>query len=306
VKPPRPRPTARSLSTPITLTSVAVALSLGLLVGWSVLIVDTLWSGRTWLLVLGIVSIAFITTVLLMSGISLARQILEGRRQQTFVDSVTHELKSPLASLGLCLETLNRADLSEAQRRDVRAMMRQDVERLSAFIDDVLTASRLAHGGVRNLDAFVPVRLFDLASRARQRALARHERDEDELTLDIPQALSAKTDPTALETVLKNLIDNALKYSGRPARVTIQAAVVGDRVRIAVSDAGIGIAPDDLPRIFRRFYRGDSEEVRARSGTGLGLFVASELARGLGGRLEVSSPGPGQGATFTLDLPHRP
>ncbi|HRE91870.1 MAG TPA: histidine kinase dimerization/phospho-acceptor domain-containing protein, partial [Myxococcota bacterium] len=136
---------SRSLSTPITLTSVAVALSLALLVGWTLLVVDTLSTGTTWLLLLGIVSIAFITTVLLLSGIALAREIVEGRKQRNFVDSVTHELKSPLASLGLCLETLSRSDLTEAQRTELRAMMRHDVERLSAFIDDVLIASRLVH-----------------------------------------------------------------------------------------------------------------------------------------------------------------
>lgn len=104
--------TTRSLATPITLMSVAVVFCpLGLLVGWTLLIIDTLTTGTTWLLI-GIVSIAFITTVLLMSGIALAREIVEGRHSSGFADSVTHELKSPLASLGLCLETLARPELS--------------------------------------------------------------------------------------------------------------------------------------------------------------------------------------------------
>jgi signal transduction histidine kinase len=285
--------------------SVAVALSLALLVGWTLLIVDTLYRGHFWLLFLGIVSIAFITTVLLTSGISLAKEILEGRRQRTFVDSVTHELKSPLASLGLCLETLNRTDLSEEQRREVRAMMRHDVERLSAFIDDVLVASRLAHGGARPQDALTPIPLLDLVQRATEKVLRRYARpeDTDEITLDIAPDLVVSSDPTGLETILKNLIDNALKYSASPARISIRATTNHGRLAVAVKDAGIGIAPEELPRIFRRFYRGDSDAVRARSGTGLGLFVADELARGLGGRLDVTSRGLGHGATFTLDLP---
>lgn len=296
--------TTRSLSTPITLMSVAVALSLGLLVGWTLLIIDTLTTGRTWLLLLGIVSIAFITTVLLTSGITLAREIIEGRHQRNFVDSVTHELKSPLASLGLCLETLSRTDLSEAERREVRAMMRQDVERLSAFIDGVLAASRLTHRRRDEERALEPIALADLAETALSKVLRRHaEASPGSVEVDVPRGLTLTSDEIALQTIVENLLDNALKYSAAPAGVRLVARHDGDAVRLEVSDRGIGIARDDLERIFRRFYRVDSDEVRTRSGTGLGLHVAAELARGLGGRLEARSDGPGQGSTFVLTLP---
>lgn len=303
--------TTRSLSTPITLTSVAVALSLGLLVGWTLLIIDTLTTGTTWLLVLGLVSIGFITTVLLLSGISLAREIVEGRHQRNFVDSVTHELKSPLASIGLCLETLGRTDLSEPQKVELRQMMRQDVDRLSAFIDGVLAASRLSHRkkGDRN---FVPVVLGDLAEAALGKVLRRHiEARREGVTVDIPNGLTLMTDELGLQTIVENLLDNALKYSPGPTGVSLSARVEKEGrdgrevVRIAVSDEGIGIGEGDLERIFRRFYRADSTEVRSRSGTGLGLHVAAELARGLGGRLEASSAGLGRGSTFVLTLPSR-
>lgn len=303
--------TTRSLSTPITLTSVAVALSLGLLVGWTLLIIDTLTSGMTWLLVLGLVSIGFITTVLLLSGISLAREIVEGRHQRNFVDSVTHELKSPLASLGLCLETLARTDLSEAQKVELRQMMRQDVDRLSAFIDGVLAASRVAHRR-RDDRVLVPVVLADLAEAAIGKVLRRHaEATRAAVAVDIAQGLTLHTDELALQTIVENLLDNALKYSPGPTGVSLSARPdreggrEGGRevMRLAVSDEGIGIGERDLERIFRRFYRADSAEVRARSGTGLGLHVAAELARGLGGRLEASSAGLGRGSTFVLTLP---
>lgn len=299
-----PRAT-RSLSTPITLTSVAVALSLALLVGWTLLVIETLTTGTSWILVLGILSIAFITTVLLLSGISLAREIMEGRRQRHFVDSVTHELKSPLASLGLCLETLGRTDLSEAQRVEVRQMMRDDVARLSTFIDGVLSASRLLHRkqDERTIEAVV---LGDLAEAALDKVLRRYAAvTRDAVTIDVPPGLTVMTDELALMTILENLLDNALKYSPRAGAVRLEVRERSDRstVEVRVSDRGIGIGPGDLERIFRRFYRGDSDEVRARSGTGLGLHVASELARGVGGRLSASSPGPGQGSTFTLTLP---
>jgi len=301
--------TTRSLSTPITLTSVAVALSLGLLVGWTLLIIDTLTTGTTWLLVLGIVSIAFITTVLLLSGISLAREIVEGRHQRNFVDSVTHELKSPLASIGLCLETLGRTDLSEPQKVELRQMMRQDVDRLSAFIDGVLAASRLSHRRKDERD-LVPVVLGDLAEAALGKVLRRHiDATRATVTVDIPQGLTLMTVELGLQTIVENLLDNALKYSPGVDGVSLSARVEREGrdgrevVRIAVSDEGIGIAEGDLERIFRRFYRADSTEVRSRSGTGLGLHVAAELARGLGGRLEASSAGLGRGSTFVLTLP---
>ena len=298
--------TTRSLSTPITLMSVAVALSLGLLVGWTLLVIETLTSGKTWLLILGIISIAFITTVLLLSGISLAREIVEGRHQRNFVDSVTHELKSPLSSLGLCLETLARNDLSEDERREVRAMMRQDVERLSAFIDGVLAASQLAHRRRDDARALQPVALADLADTALGKVLRRHaEASPASVVVDVPRGLTLASDEIALQTIVENLIDNALKYSPAPNGVRLVARAEGEVVRVEVSDQGIGIAPDDLARIFRRFYRVDSAEVRTRSGTGLGLHVAAELARGLGGRLEASSAGPGKGSTFVLTLPAR-
>ncbi len=302
-----PRPT-RSLSTPITLTSVAVALSLALLVGWTLLVIDTLTSGTTWLLLLGIISIAFITTVLLLSGISLAREIVEGRRQRHFIDSVTHELKSPLSSLGLCLETLSRTDLSEAQRKEVRAMMRQDVERLSRFIDGVLVASRVAHRRRDETATQAPVVLSDLVETVLDKVLRRYGATSREaVTVEVPHGLSVHTDEVALTTILENLLDNALKYSPLPSGVTLAARMVEGgaprEVEVTVADRGIGIARADLDRVFRRFYRVDSDEVRARAGTGLGLHVAAELARGIGGRLEARSPGPGQGAVFVLTLP---
>jgi signal transduction histidine kinase len=295
--------TTRSLSTPITLTSVAVALSLALLVGWTLLVVDTLSTGTTWLIILGVVSIAFITTVLLMSGIALAREIVEGRKQRTFVDSVTHELKSPLASLGLCLETLSRSDLTDSQRTDLRAMMRHDVQRLSAFIDDVLIASQLVHD--RRVEARAkPVNIVEVLGKAVERAQQRHQALEA-ISIDGDPTLQVSADATALETVLRNLLDNALKYSPPGQKTRVRFGVEGETLLVEVTDGGIGIAAEDLPRIFRRFYRGDTEEVRARSGTGLGLYVASELAAAMGGALAARSDGPGLGATFSLRLPYK-
>ncbi len=141
---------SRSISIPIVLSSIAVLLTLGVLVGWIVVIrkyqvvTQAIWE-NAWLLVAGSISLALVMCVLVLFSISLVREILEGRRQQMFIDSVTHELKSPLASIKLCLETLERDGLSGRQQDDLKQMMLTDVERLSLFVDDILQASRIAH-----------------------------------------------------------------------------------------------------------------------------------------------------------------
>ncbi|MFO0747969.1 MAG: HAMP domain-containing sensor histidine kinase [Myxococcota bacterium] len=297
---------SRSIATPITVISVAVALALGLLVGWTAVLIDPeAISGTVGLLVLGVVSIAYIVTALVLSAVGLAREILEGRRQRTFIDSVTHELKSPLASLGLGLETLARGDLSPAQRDDVRHMMGHDVARLSAFIDDVLTASRLAHRPAA--PALAPVSLGPLVAQAVEKVLPRYDgAQRDSIQVDIEPHLAVTSDPTALETIVKNLVDNALKYSDPPYAVRVTAAREEDQVVLAVHDQGIGIEPASLRHVFRRFYRGTGEDVRSRSGTGLGLYVASELARAVGASIEARSEGRGKGTTVFLHLPLRP
>ena len=295
--------TPRSISTPITLTSVAVALSIALLVGWTVLIADlAVRPGSTWYLVLGILSIGFIMAVLLVSGVTLAREILEGRRQRAFIDSVTHELKSPLASIGLCLETLGRADLPPTHAHELREMMRHDVLRLNAFIDDVLAASRLAHR--RGAVALSSTSLRELVAAAVAAVRARHEVPPEAIEVDVPDDMVVVTDATVVQTIVKNLVDNAIKYSDEPyVRVAAARNDAGALV-VSVTDRGIGIHPRDLPLVFRRFYRGDAPEVRARSGTGLGLFVASELAKALGGRIHAQSAGRGRGTTMSLTLPN--
>lgn len=293
---------SRSIATPITIVSVAVALAIALLVGWIAVLLDADIAGSTALLVLGLVSLAYIVTALLLSGIALAKEILEGRRQRTFIDSVTHELKSPLASLALCLETSARPDLSDSQRGELRRMMGHDVSRLSAFIDDVLTASRLAHRPAAANRAAVS--LAEVVERALQKVLPRYDDTPAEaVVVEVDPTLSVVSDATALETIVKNLVDNALKYSDPPRRVRVTGTREGDAVVVAVHDQGIGIEPTSLRHVFRRFYRGSHEDVRTRSGTGLGLFVASELAKSVGGSLEARSDGRGKGTTVTLTLP---
>jgi len=297
-----------SISTPITLGAITVLLSLALLVGWSFLLGQKIMRSAdiavdVWLLVLGALSFVLIITVLVLFVVSLARGIIEVRKQDSFIDSVTHELKSPLASLQLCLETLGREGLEVDAREQLRTMMLEDVDRLRAFIDDVLEANRLsyARAGMLNLS---DVSLADLAEDCAEAVRVRYKLLPEEITIDIEPELVVSTDRAAIGLVVKNLIDNAVKYSGRPARVEVRARRDAEgRVLIEVSDSGIGIDRKNLKRVFHRFYRVEDQEVRERRGTGLGLFVVWALVKQLGGKVRASSEGRGQGTTMRVELP---
>lgn len=298
----------RSISGPIIWGSVSATLTVVMLVGWIYLILKNgeltqQWVGNFWLLVGGILSLVAITTVLILFSIFLARQILEIRRQTTFIDSVTHELRSPLASIRLGLQTLGRTGLASEQREQLREMMLEDTDRLAAFIDDILEATRLeyAHAG----QALNHVALGELIHRCTSTVARRHKLDPSAIEIDVDDATELRIDGTAVETVLKNLLDNAIKYSNPPVRVQITARATDQgRVEICVRDRGVGIPPHELRRIFNRFYRVDHEDVRARRGTGLGLFVVKALVKDLGGRLKAHSDGQGKGTTMTISLPY--
>ncbi len=303
------RPITRSISLPITLSSIAVALSVALLIGWTLLVLRSPALAQdivanTFLLVTGVGSLVVIMTVLVLFSVFLVREIREVRRQTSFIDSVTHELKSPLTALKLCLETLARPGLPEAKRVHLRGMMLDDVERLSAFIDRILTANRLGHApGPQEIEEVV---LADMASEAAGIVGRRAKIGDGVVSIEIDSDLTIKTDAVALETVLENLIDNAIKYSGDAPEVVVSAREVDAKtVEIEVRDCGIGIPRIALRRVFQRFYRAPDEPVRARRGTGLGLYVASELTRNLGGRIEARSEGQGQGTTMIVTLPRR-
>ncbi|MBC8073351.1 MAG: HAMP domain-containing histidine kinase [Deltaproteobacteria bacterium] len=284
-------------------------LTFALLVGWIYVIVRShevpqQWAaGNVWLLFAGIVSFLAIIAVLVLFSVFLAREILEVRRRTTFIDSVTHELRSPLASLKLCLETMGRAGLDSDQRDHLHEMMRDDVERLSAFIEDILETTRVEHGGKGR--AVARIELAGLVERCIEMVMRRYHFDPEIIRVDIQPHLSIVSDRAALEVVIKNLLDNAIKYSDPPPQVVVHAVEEAGVIRLSVSDRGIGIPKRDLKRIFDRFYRVDEEAVRARRGTGLGLFVVQALVRAIGGRLTAHSDGVGQGTRMTVIVRNR-
>lgn len=298
----------RSYGLPITLSVISVGMAVALLAAWISLIVRRLFTdpdvhlaANVWLLVAGIVSLVTIMTVLVLFTVFLVGQIREVRRQDTFIDSVTHELKSPLASIRLALETLERAELAPEGREKLRTMMLADVGRLSSLIDGVLAASRV--GLSRSAQDFTAV---DVGALVRERAAdltRRANLPPDAVVVQCTEDFPLRTDAVALRTVVDNLLDNAIKYSDPPVKVTARVVRDSRWVVLEVEDRGIGIRRGDLRRVFDRFYRVPEEGVRARHGTGLGLYLVHSLTRSLGGRVDVDSKGAGHGSIFRVRLP---
>jgi len=299
----------RSISTPIVLGIFTVLLSIALLVGWILVLVQNLHltervGQNATLIVLGSLSFAVIITVLVLFSVFLVREIRMVNRQTRFVDSVTHELKSPLASLKLLIETLKRDDLMPGQRIEVHQMMLDDVDRLSIFIDDVLQASRLSYPGEGH--ALEDVVLADLVESCAGGIVRYYKQPPEAIEVRIPPGLILVTDRTVFETVIKNLLDNALKYSlglDRPVLVTVDAHLEARHVHLKIRDRGVGIPKRYQRRIFERFYRVPHDSVRACHGTGLGLYVASALVRLLGGKLTVHSEGLDLGTVMHVKVP---
>ncbi|MCB9639811.1 MAG: HAMP domain-containing histidine kinase [Myxococcales bacterium] len=304
---------------PISLGVLAILFTLAILVGWSILFthyytlnariqrVPDLGVGFWFLLAVGCLFLVAVVVALIVLLVGNVRRTLDIRRQNVFIDGVTHEFKSPLASIRLCLETMEMRSLSpEMQQRFIQMMMK-DVERLSAFIEHILEASRIEHDGraLRQED----VSLSEIALRSAQLVRSRYERSKPQIELidHLPDPSPAlNTDPVALETVLINLLDNAIKYSPEPAQVILALEQDDDTLRISVTDQGIGIPKRLLKRVFQRFYRINREQTPIPRGTGLGLYVVASLVKRLGGHIRAKSEGEGKGSCFVVEFPYRP
>ena len=250
-------------------------------------------------------------TLLLIAGVALntiflVREVRRNERQDSFLNAVTHELKTPIASIRLYLETLQRRPVSEEKRQEFYRIMLADSDRLLSTVEQVLKAGEVTQRGGQH--AFEALDLRAAAEQAVTRTLDQNGLAADAIALELPpQALLVNANPEELHTALGNLLGNAVKYS--PAGVAARARVFADERGAAcfeVSDHGIGIDAVHLKRIFKRFYRVPARAVLRRQGTGLGLFLVRAIARQHGGSISAASKGEGQGATFTLRLPQLP
>lgn len=291
-----------SLHLPITLSVVLMALNITLMVLWIVILArQTMWSS----LVTGTVVFAAMLLGLTFYLILMIKEVRLNQRQANFVDSVTHELKSPIASLKLYLETLEMRTVTDSQRTQFYRVMDQELERLDHLITQLLEVGRLDAIGMQADPE--DVQLEPLLRKCAQSICAHHQRSPLEtVAFDVhPAVIHAR--PLVLETIFRNLLDNALKYGGDPPRIEVQVRVT-DRGRVItrIADNGQGVPPELRKRIFRMFFRAGSELTRRQKGTGLGLYIVQTLVRQMNGRVSVQDRTAQSGAVFEVDLPGGP
>ena len=255
-------------------------------------------------LILGVVFFALIIAGLIIYTVFLVLEIKRNEEHQTFINAVSHELKTPIASMRLYLQTLQSRDVDEAKRKQFYDIMLADADRLQRTVDQVLKAGAL--GQKRKVPAWSPVDIAGITRECVPLARVRHHLDSGAISLETHDEgpLMVNGDPEELTAVLTNLLDNAVKYSGDQVRVTVSlAAPTPTTIWVRVQDHGVGIPRKQLKRIFNRFYRVQAHGFRQVKGTGLGLYIVREIARAHGGRVFAQSEGEGRGATFTVELP---
>jgi signal transduction histidine kinase len=222
------------------------------------------------------------------------------RRQSNFIDAVTHELKSPIASLKLYLQTMARRSVDEQQQQDFHRFMLEDVERLDLLINHLLDVARIDRGVDPASDEKVP--LHQLLSQCGSDTCLRYRLPPDTVTIDCPEMV-IRSKLVQLEILFRNLIDNAVKYGGSPPKVEVTAKPVGDgKLTVRIVDNGAGIPSNQRRKVFGRFIRLGNELERSTPGTGLGLYLVRNVVKSIGGSIHVGDRPEASGTVFEVTL----
>jgi signal transduction histidine kinase len=289
--------------------AIAFFLSFGVILAAVAFAVGSGWIILNWRegvkLFLGIIFFGAIVTGLVLNTIFLVREIRRNEQHDSFINAVTHELKTPIASIRLYLETLQRREVDENQRRDFYQSMLVDTDRLMSTVEQVLKAGAIGQKKARANR--LPVDFNTLVRECVELARARHHLATQNLEYreSVPDGSAHLLgDPDELHTAVTNLLDNAVKYSPDGIHIAVELkAPDREKLVLRVIDKGVGIPQDELKRIFKRFYRVRQQGRPRVKGTGLGLFIVRAIARNHGGKVFAQSEGAGKGTTVTLELP---
>jgi signal transduction histidine kinase len=275
-----------------------IVLAAALNVGWILLNLR-----EVVLMVLGIVFFALIITGLVLNTIFLFREIRRNEQHDAFLNSVTHELKTPIASIKLYLETLKSRDIDSDKRREFYDVMLDDSDRLLRTVEQVLQAS--SSGEKRRQMNIAEIDLKQLVGESIEIVEKRHHLSDSAIKYTrSADPVVVTGDHEDLQTVFSNLLENAVKYSGGEPRISVRIkSSAASRVEVFIKDNGIGIDPSEMKRIFKRFYRIPGTTMQKTKGTGLGLFIVKTIIERHGGRIRAQSGGPGSGSTFVVQLP---
>ncbi len=291
----------RHLSLPIWSSAVLMTINIALMVVLIVLLSqEKLWLALT----LGSVALGISLFGMSLYSFLTIKEIQLNRRQSNFVDSVTHELKTPIAALRLYLDTLILREPEPKDRHEFYLTMNSELARLDGLINQLLEVARLDAIGHQNEPE--TVQLEDLLRSCAEAACLHHKQEIAEVFHFEISPLALTSRRMLLEMIFGNLLDNAVKYGGTPPRVTVHAFARGrDRVVVRVRDNGPGVAPENRRRIFKLFFRGSDELQRTKTGTGLGLYIVRTLVGFLKGRVAVLDVDSGTGSVFEVTLPGR-